>query len=158
MCDKGWAKGWLRGVAEARVALERADEMLQARRERALCVSNPLGDTGPHGKGGGNLAERSMVGLIEAEEQYAAVYEWTTKAIEEFDRMYKANRPGLRGALADGLDAAELKYRHGMTEPEVMEALHVSRSKLYSDQAALIDYLDLIGYARAMDPGVEMPA
>ena len=157
MSNTGWAKGWLQGVAEARVALERAEEMLQVRRERALCVSNPLGDAGPHGKGGGNPAERNVVGLIQAEEEYAAIYEWTCKALEEFDHLYKVNRPGLHGTLADGLDAAELKYRHGMTEPEVMDALHISRSKLYSDQAAFVDYLDHIGYARAMDPDIEMP-
>ena len=105
MSYEGWAKGWLQGVAEARVALERAEEMLQARRERALCVSNPLGDAGPHGKGGGNPAERNVVGLIQAEEEYAAIYEWTCKALEEFDHLYKVNRPGLHGTLADGLDA-----------------------------------------------------
>lgn len=156
MSYEGWAKGWLQGVAEARITLERACEMLQARRERALCVSNPLGATGPHGKGGENPAERNVVGLIQAEQEYAIVYDWTTKALEEFDRMYKANRPGLSGTLADGMDAAELKYRHGMTEPEVMETLHISRSKLYSDQVALVDYLNHIGYARAMDPSIEM--
>lgn len=152
--DKGWAKGWLQGVAEARTALVRADEILTARREKALCVSNPMGNPAPHGGSDGNVAERNVIGLIQAEEDYAAIYKWATDALEEFDRMVMVNKPGFRGTMLDGMNVVELKYRHGMTEPEIMEALHVSRSKLYADQAAIIDYLDNLGYARAMDPSI----
>ena len=158
MCDTGWAKGWLQGVAEARNALKRADEMLVARRERALCVSNPMAGGGPHARGGGNPAERNIIGLMQAEEEYAALYKWAKDALEEFDHMVKVNKPGFRGALADGLDVVELKYRHGMTEPEILKTLNVSRTKLYADQATLVDYLDHIGYARAMDPSINVPS
>lgn len=157
MAYGGWAKGWLQGIAEARVTLERANAMLVAKREKALCVSDPMGNPGPHGKGGDNVAERRVIGLIQAEEDYAAIYEWATKALEEFDHMARVNKPGFRGALLDGLDVVELKYRHGMTEPEIMETLHISRSKLYASQASVIDYLDNLGYARAMDPGIQTP-
>lgn len=155
MCDTGWAKGWLQGVAEARAALIRADEVMAARRERALCVSNPMGDAGPHGSGGGNTSERNVIGLIAAEEDYAAIYSWATKALAEFDRMVMLNKPGFRGSFLNGMDVVELKYRHGMTEPEIMETLHISRSKLYADQAALIDYMDNQGYARIMSPDID---
>ena len=38
------------------------------RRERALCVTSPLGNAGPSGQGGENRAEANVFALMESEE------------------------------------------------------------------------------------------
>lgn len=148
----GWARDWLRGVAEARVALERAQALVEVRRERALCMGNPM-SSGPSGKGGANKAEANMVGYVSSEEDLEATYAWARAELDAFDAMAKANRMILRGAILDGLDVAEMKYRIGMTDREIAKTLGASRSKVHYRLAAFVDYLDFIGRERTFNVG-----
>ena len=148
-----WARDWLRSVAEARVALERAEALVEIRRERALCVGSAT-DATPHGKGGENMAEANLVRLVSAEEDLEATYAWAKAELQAFDDMAVANRKCLRGAVLEGLDIAEMKYRIGATDREVAKRLYISRSKLHYNLAAFIDYLDFIGRERAFNPTV----
>ena len=149
--QSGWARDWLRSVADARVALERARALVEVRRDRALCMGNPLA-CGPSGKGGANMVEANMVGYVTSEEELEATYAWARAELDQFDAMAKANRRILRGAILDGLDVAEMKYRIDCTDKEIAKAFGSSRSKVHYRIAAFVDYLDFIGRERAMHP------
>lgn len=151
--QSGWARDWLRSVAEARVALERALALVEVRRERALCVGS-AGD-GPHSSGGTNVAEANLIALVESEDDLATTHAWATAELKAFDSMAEANRRCLRGAVLNGLDVAEMKYRIGCTDKEISKTFDVSRSKLHHDLAAFVDYLDFIGRERAFNTSSE---
>ena len=145
-----WARDWLRSVAEARLAIERARKLVEVRRERALCMGNPMG--GGSGCDGTNRSEENVLALVESEDDLTTTYAWATKELREFDEMAKANRQCLRGSMLDGLDVAEMKYRIGMSDREAAKVLGISRSKLHADLAAFVDYLDYIGCERTFRP------
>ncbi|MBR3328153.1 MAG: hypothetical protein IKG22_12610 [Atopobiaceae bacterium] len=147
----GWARDWLRGVADARVALERTQTLLEVRRERALCMGNSM-SSGPSGKGGANASEANVIGYVASEEDFETTYAWTRAELDQFDAMAKANRMILRGAILDGLDVTEMKYRIGMTDREIAKKLWALRSKVHYRLAAFVDYLDFIGRKRALHP------
>lgn len=138
-----WARAWLTEVDEARKALDRAESIRELRRARAFSIVDPLGSE-PHGKGGVSDPMRRADEMIDGEADDAA-YGWARDALALFDLMVSVNRPCFRGALLDGLDVAEMRYRLGATDKDIMEAFHIGRSKLYDDLSALIEYLDFIG-------------
>lgn len=125
--------------------------LAEVRRERALCMGNPL-SSGPSGKGGVNAAEANVIGYVASEEDFETTYAWARAELDQFDAMAEANRKILRGAILDGLDVAEMKYRIGMTDREIAKALGESRSKVHYRLAAFVDYLDFIGRDRALHP------
>ncbi|MBR1829181.1 MAG: hypothetical protein IJ781_06705, partial [Atopobiaceae bacterium] len=79
-------------------------------------------------------------------------------ALALFDLLVSVNRPCFRGALLDGLDVAEMRYRLGASDKEIMEAFHIGRSKLYDDLSALVEYLDYIGPEKAFHIDEARPA
>ena len=138
-----WARAWFTEVDEARKALDRAERIAELRRARAFSIADPLG-TEPHGKGGVSDPMRRVDEMIDGEAEDAS-YGWARDALALFDLMVSVNRPCFRGALLDGLDVAEMKYRLGAIDKEIMDAFHIGRSKLYDDLSALVEYLDFIG-------------
>lgn len=148
--QSAWARDWLRSVAEARVALERARALVEVRRERALCMGGT--SDGPHASSGRNASEANVLALVESEDDLAMTHAWATAELKAFDSMAEANKRCLRGTILEGLDVAEMKYRVGCTDREIAKAFGVSRSKLHRDLAALVDYLDFIGRERALNP------
>ena len=139
-----WARSWLAEVDEARKALDRAERIAEARRARAYSIPSPLGNTGPRGKGGVSNPMGRVDEMIDGEAEDAS-YGWARDALALFDLMVTLNRQCFRGALLDGLDVAEMRYRLGATDKEIMDAFHIGRSKLYDDLSALVEYLDFIG-------------
>ncbi len=107
---------------------------------------------GSHLSGGTNFAEASLVVLVESEDDLATTHAWATAELRAFGSMVEANRRCLRGAMLNGLDVAEMKYRIGRSDKEITKAFDVSRSKLHCNLAAFVDYLDLIGRERALHP------
>lgn len=148
--QSSWARDWLKSVAEARVALERAVALVEVRRERALCMGGSACDAPHIGTASTNVSEENLLALVESEEDLATTYAWATAELRAFDKMAEANRRCLRGAVLEGLDIAEMKYRIGATDREIMRVFYTSRSKLHHDLAAFVDYLDFIGRERAM--------
>ena len=138
-----WARSWLSEVDEARKALDRAGRIAELRRARAYSIRGPLG-TEPHGKGGVSDPMRKVDEMIDGEVEDTA-YGWARDTLALFDLMVSLNRQCFRGALLDGLDVAEMRYRLGATDKDIMEAFHIGRSKLYDDLSALVEYLDFIG-------------
>lgn len=139
-----WARSWLAEVDEARKALDRAERIAETRRARAYSIPCPLGNTGPHGKGGVSNPMGRVDEMIDGEAEDAS-YGWARDALALFDLMVALNRQCFRGALLDGLDVAEMRYRLGANDKEIMDAFHIGRSKLYDDLSALVEYLDFIG-------------
>ena len=139
-----WARSWLTEVDEARKALDRAERIAELRRAKAYSIADPLASIGPHGKGGVTDPTRKLDEMIDGEAEDAN-YGWARDALALFDLMVSVNRPCFRGALLDGLDVAEMRYRLGASDKQIMEAFHIGRSKLYDDLSALIEYLDYIG-------------
>ncbi len=139
-----WARAWLTEVDEARKALDRAEHIAELRRAKAFSIADPLGTVGGYGKGGVSDPMRKADEMIDGEAEDAA-YGWARDALALFDLMVSVNRPCFRGALLDGLDVAEMRYRLGASDKDIMEAFHIGRSKLYDDLSALVEYLDFIG-------------
>lgn len=117
------------------------------RRAKAFSISDPLG-TEPHGKGGVSDPMRKVDDMVDGEAE-DATYGWARDALALFDLMAAANKPLFRGQLLSGLDIAEMKYRLGATDAEVMRSFAIGKSKLHEDLGALVDYLDYIGPERA---------
>ena len=151
-----WARAWLTEVDEARKALDRAESIRELRRAKAFSIADPLG-TEPHGKGGVSDPMRRADEMIDGEADDAA-YGWARDALALFDLMVSLNRQCFRGALLDGLDVAEMRYRLGATDKEIMDAFHIGRSKLYDDLSALVEYLDFIGPENTFHLGEARPA
>lgn len=152
MSEQIWAKEWLRSVARALRDRQRAKDILEASLERARCAGSSIGETIHHNDGSENRTEKNMIGLVQAEADYETANRQATEACGEFDEMYYANKSILEGTLGDALDVIRLKFRMGMKEKDIMDTLHISRTKLYHDQRALIEYFDFIGKTRALHP------
>ena len=145
-----WAEAWLKEVQEAQRQLARAALIARAREERAYSLGSP--GTGGRGKGG---VANPMAGIEEkiAGEQDAArdpLYAWARDTIDEFERMKAAMRPCLRGTLALGLDACELRYRYDYRPAAVAQVLCCGKTTVKTAIRAFIDYLDFLGRARAV--------
>lgn len=153
-----WARAWLVEVDEARRALDRAESIRELRRAKAFSISDPLGTVGGHGKGGVRDPMRKVDEMVDGEAE-EATYGWARDALALFDLMAASNKPLFRGQLLSGLDIAEMKYRLGATDGQVMRSFAIGKSKLHEDLNAFVDYLDYIGPERAfhvtVDPGVK---
>lgn len=140
-----WARDWLNEVGEARKALERAEAVAELRESRAYALPNPLAHAGEGNvRGGIHDRMRAADDMIDGEMSDDAL-DWARVALALFDHMAKVNRVTLRGAMLDGLDIAEMRHALGASDNQICDAFHISRSKLFNDLNAFIDYLDYIG-------------
>ena len=142
-----WARSWLIEVGEARKALDRAESIKELRRAKAFSIADPLGHAGGHGKGGVSDPMRKVDDMIDGEAE-DATYGWAREALALFDRMAELNKPLFRGQLLSGLDIAEMRYRLGASDNQIIRAFCIGKSKLYEDLGAFVDYLDYLGPER----------
>ena len=149
-----WARAWLAEVGEARKALDRAERISELRRAKAFSIADPLGAMGCSRTGGTVDPMRKVDEMIDGEAEDAA-YDWARYTLALFDLMAELNKPIFRGPLLMGLDIAEMKYRLGASDSEVMRSFAIGKSKLHEDLNAFVDYLDYIGPEQAFQVDVD---
>lgn len=135
--DTSWSREFFDEVAQARLAMERADKLVDWRRQKAYSLPSHIDTDVPE--------------LVDAEADKATVYNWARDVLNDFDDLAAAQRQSLRGELLEGLDIAEAKYRLGEKVKAITSAFCISNDTLYRRLGALTDYLDYLGPERAFD-------
>lgn len=142
-----WAKDYFLQVDEARKASERLDRMYQAKRAKAYSLPAHV--------------EKDTVNMVDTEADNNIAYQWINEVLESWDQMMYVVRPGLVGAIGDGLDIAHAKYRMGFSNKSIEQMFKLNRQTIYRDLNATIDYLDYMGPVRGLlpdpDPRQETP-
>lgn len=134
--SQNWAQDWFYQVDEARKAKDRADKLYTEKRERAFTLPAHV--------------ERDTIEMVDAEVDKNVAYLWADEVLNEWDEMMYTVRPGLRGAIGDGLDIANAKYREGLSNKAIRRLFGVSDRTLYRDLKATINYLDYLGPSRGV--------
>ena len=131
----GWSRSFLDEVAAARQAVERADKLLEWRKQKAYGLPAHI--------------DTDVPAYVDAQNEQKSAYAWAEEVLQSFDELASVQRESLRGELLEGLDIAEAKYRLGMKNRAITSDFHIGNDTMYRRLAAFTEYLDYLGPEQA---------